>query len=378
MGVEILDRTALEAFIPGNTESARAQKFLLPLMAKGANTFIKNASTGMYGLQIGDALLPVSVSESNTENCWVCSPYGQYVGYASDEIQDIDSAAIRLPLKALLAAMGPLFCKTEIDKVVMVNNWLVSTNLYPDVDPTLLSEATSMLRDRFPGHAIAFRSICREEQPRLTKHLSACGYTLLVNRRVHLTDATSSRPFKSRMFKSDLKILKNTDYTLITGDEILDEEIPRLLELYELLYLKKHSTRNPQLTPDFVRLALRERIMEFQALRKNGRIDAVVGFYCCSGRVTSPFFGYDTALPAELGLYRMISTILSLYAKENGLVLNGSSGAGSYKRLRRAETHVEYLAVNTSHLPLLRRLPWAVLRGAVNTVGLKFMEAFDV
>lgn len=123
------------------------------------------------------------------------------------------------------------------------------------------------------------------------------------------------------------------------------------------MYLEKYSWHNPQFTDNFLREALNNGILELHGFRRDGRLDAVLGFYVRDGVMTTPLFGYDTSLSQELGLYRMLSARLIEIACERMLLLHESSGAAQFKRNRGAEAEIEYTAVQVRHLSLRRRLP---------------------
>lgn len=59
------------------------------------------------------------------------------------------------------------------------------------------------------------------------------------------------------------------------------------------------------------------------------------------------------------------------------MLLNQSAGASSYKKLRRAEEKIEYLAVYHRHLPFLRRLCWNTLAFAMNKLGVPLMRRYQ-
>ncbi len=64
----------------------RVQNFLLPLMERGTASFFQNIKTDMYALFVDDIVLPISVNESEYDNAYVCSPYGQYIRFAKEQI----------------------------------------------------------------------------------------------------------------------------------------------------------------------------------------------------------------------------------------------------------------------------------------------------
>ena len=68
--------------------------------------------------------------------------------------------------------------------------------------------------------------------------------------------------------------------------------------------------------------------------------------------MTTPLIGYDRSLPAETGLYRLISYHLTEEAAARGLILHQSSGAAAFKRHRGSVAGMEYSFVYDRHLPL--------------------------
>ena len=113
-------------------------------------------------------------------------------------------------------------------------------------------------------------------------------------------------------------------------------------------------------------------------MQKDGQVDALMGYFTRNGVMTSPLFGYDTEKPQSTGLYRMIATLLALEAKDKQHLLNHSAGAGSFKKLRRAEEVIEYMAVYNKHLSFFRRIPWAILRRTMNSIGVPFMKHYQL
>lgn len=54
-------------------------------------------------------------------------------------------------------------------------------------------------------------------------------------------------------------LLEQHGYEVLEGKQLTDEDIPRLLELYNALYLQKYSMYNPQFNERFFALALKKR-----------------------------------------------------------------------------------------------------------------------
>jgi hypothetical protein len=76
---------------------------------------------------------------------------------------------------------------------------------------------------------------------------------------------------------------------------------------------------------------------------------------------TQPLFGYNTALPQDAGLYRLLSTQTLLEGAANRRLIHASAGVGPFKRLRGGVGAIEYNLVYDRHLPAGRRRPWRFL-----------------
>lgn len=146
------------------------------------------------------------------------------------------------------------------------------------------------------------------------------------------------------------------------------------LSLYKLLYLEKYSYHNPQFTERFIAAAMASGTLRLYGLRKEGRLNAVMGYFCRNGIMTTPLFGYDTAVPQSVGLYRMLSACLIGQARENGHLLHESAGAAQFKRNRGAVADFEYSAVYERHLPWGRRWCWLLLDRLLNRAGVPLMR----
>ncbi|WP_409343537.1 GNAT family N-acetyltransferase [Paenibacillus sp. MBLB4367] len=361
---------------PETEDGEYARRYLEPLVKQGPNAFIANADTSYRVLLVDDIVLPVSVNEREYENTYVCSPYTHYVTYAKQELVMLNAPLLEAALKPVIAAAGLFLKACRINRVVHVNNWLLSTNLYPALSDKQLAAATHYLTSAFPGHAIVFRSVNGCTDKALPAIFRRLNYTPVASRQVYMLDP-ACLPSKARwLLKRDYALLAKNGYAAVPAEELSHGDIPRMRELYNDLYLGKYSADNPQLTENFFRLALDRRILQVTALRhsESGRIDAVLGYFHRNGVMTTPVFGYDTKLPVETGLYRMLSALLVRSAAESGRMLNESSGAAQFKRNRGAVAQMEYSAVYTRHLPLYRRLGWRFLAGIANGLGVPLMR----
>ncbi|MEC0108582.1 GNAT family N-acetyltransferase [Paenibacillus taichungensis] len=376
--VRFYDWNSLEDMDWPNTEDGRdARAYLEPMMLQGTQDFMINVNTTLLIARIDDLVLPLTVNDAEYENSYVCSPYTHYVRYAKQELMLLRKPLLEKGLFALLSVVGWGMRQSQINKVVHINNWLLSTNLYPAMSGEQAVCLLAAVRERYPEHAVVFRSLCPGLHSDLTGELTEAGCQLIPSRQIYLYRANDPNfgNAKSRwLLKRDYELLTKHEYEFVSGANLTEEDIPRIAELYRLLYLEKYSYDNPQFSEHFIATSKASGALTLCGLRKEGRIDAVMGYFCRNGVMTTPLFGYDTALPQSIGLYRMLSVCLIGQARENGHLLHESAGAAQFKRNRGAVSDFEYSAVYERHLPMSRRWCWLLLERLLNRVGVPLMR----
>ena len=346
-----------------------------------AATAIGNVSTQLRLLEAGAHWLPVSINDGGErpDNSYVVSPLTAYTGYAEYEIGQLGRPWLAAPLRGLVRGVGGWLARARIDRIVQVNNWLLSTNLYPTAwDGGDLSSLTRLLVDCYPDHAMSFRSLNRYSNATLMARLQALGYVAIPSRQIYLFDGhdgADAAYLRRRDSRNDARLLARTAYTQVAGESLTDADYPRLEQLYNQLYLHKYCPLNPQFSADWLRTGQRDGWLRLRALRTPaGRIDAVLGWVSNGGILTTPVVGYDTHLPQKLGLYRLIAQISLEEAARRRCLLNMSAGAAHFKRLRGGVPEIEYSMVFVNHLPRHRQRVWRALGRLLDTVAVPLMK----
>jgi len=156
-------------------------------------------------------------------------------------------------------------------------------------------------------------------------------------------------------------------------------DFERIEQLYNLLYLDKYCTLNPHYSAQWLQRGHAEGWLELRALRNpEGRIDGALGWFANNSLISAPIVGYDTALPQRTGLYRQLTRLCLQEAVERRLVLNFSSGAAAFKRLRGGQPQIEYSLIQVAHLPLGRRLVWQLLSLLLTRIGVPLMRTLKL
>lgn len=367
------------------TREPAALRFVRDCIEAPGIDAIHNIETRMKLLDTGSYLFPVSVNSSGErpDNCYVVSPLTTYTHYASYELSRLKRPLLAWPLARLVSGFGRQLEAARIDRLVQVNNWLLATNIYPPGWAGKdLPEITRSLVDNFPDHAIGFRSLNRFSNTALLDHLQSLGYMSIPSRQVYLFDGrTGDRADFLRRHNTciDATLLRRTPYRIVPGRELNNSDFSRLEQLYNQLYLEKYSPLNPQFSADWLRCGQRDGWLELRALRtEEGRIDGVLGWFSNAEIMTAPIIGYDTALPQRLGLYRLLTGMCLQETVQRRSVLNFSSGAAHFKRLRGGQPEIEYSMVYVRHLPTSRRRVWRMLSQMLHAVGVPLMKAYKL
>ncbi len=331
--------------------------YLSRFAENGSRVFISNLDTTVMALAAHNVVLPTTVNQAEYGNCYVCSPHTAYSLYAREEARLIENAPLRWILRTACKGAGRLLRAVHFNKVVHINNWMLSTNLYPELDRTHVSDITQACVSQFPGHFVCWRSLNRTTNGPLMDELQRHGYSLLPSRQVYIFDRLGSRWRRTYDARNDRTLLRRSMYRVEDPIDLNGDDYERVARLYWMLYLEKYSPLNPEFTARYLQLCHESGAMRFMGLRSpDGIIDGIVGQFTVAGVTTTPIFGYDTKLPQSLGLYRMLMTLVLEGSVARGLTVNSSSGAASFKRMRGGEPAIEYTAVYSKHLAFARRL----------------------
>ena len=376
--VEWCEGSALSSFRWPQPDSLE-RRFLDSALRQPSSHWVANVQTDWKLLGHGQTVFPVTVNETDYENSWVASPFNAVITYALEELREVRSRRARWALACLIRSVAPVLKAARINQVVCVNNWLLSTSLYPDWQGDGLQALTDCLLARYPQHVIMFRSLNSATNDGLMQQLRQAGWLLAPSRQVYVCDDPVAALQKQNS-QIDHRLLKRkTDYRVVTHAELQDEDDHRIQELYNLLYLQKYSQHNPQFTVALIRLWRQTGLLKMMGLRSpTGRIDGIVGCFGTSRVVTTPLLGYDVHLPQTLGLYRLLTALVFQEARVSGRVLNLSSGAAQFKRHRGGVAAIEYSAVYCRHLPVFRRGVWTLLATLLDQVGARVLRMWEL
>jgi len=377
MKPELFTRENIHTLVfPETADGDYARRYLLPVIMDGAQKYIRNVyNTQLMLAKVDDVIIPITLSDFHLNNTYTVSPYSHYVSYGGyEEVKHLNNPPVEALIKMIMRPVAWYFRNADLDKVAYVNNYLLSTNLYPPISSGQLSALSEALPRWFPERVIVFRSVDAKKNPHMLDILKEKDYEMVLSRQVWYMDAQEAS--RTRQYKEDVRVLRKHGYEIVDGKTLSDDELARALDLYNMLYLEKYSYYNPQFTFEFMKLARDHEILHVRALRRAGQINAVMGFFIRNGAMTQPLFGYDTSLPQEEGLYRLLTLITLQEGLQRNLLVHASGGVGKFKKVRGGKSVIEYNAVYAKHLPAWRQRPWKLIR-AISKYAIPYFQKKD-
>ena len=331
--------------VPIEQFSGNAQAYLARYAGRNASALARNLDARIEAVDAGSMPLPVTVNQGEAGNAWVCSPRSTYIDYAAEESRRLLPAAIGRPLAGLCAGLGRLADGCALDRAVALNNWCLSTNLYPALASLDIDRAIDQARQRWPQHALWFRSLNGQDNADWLAALQARGFVLIASRQVWLyPDLTAVSRLPN--MRADARLLARQDLHWCDNAAISADDAPRIAELYAQLYLGKYSRWNPDYRPQMIADWQRDGLLRLEGWRDDaGRLQCIAGMFGTEHHVSTPIVGYDTGAPMELALYRTLTATSYRQARLSQRRLNLSAGAAQFKRLRGGQAAIEYSAV---------------------------------
>ncbi|KAL9656340.1 hypothetical protein ABK040_005107 [Willaertia magna] len=333
-------------------------------------------------------------SDYNKYNVYTVSTFHHYITYGNVELlQNKINKYIKFGIQFLINIFSNFFKFTKFDKILIVGNICLSTNVYNN-DIYLFKEIVNYLSLQYKDHTILIRSINRKIYENI--YLKLNNFLFLPSRMIYILDTKDN--LKKRDIKDDIKllnkylqstykILDNFSILEILNNETLQNEnhilIKEIQDCYNELYLDKYSFCNVQFTKKFIYESIKQNILQFKCLYhlQNKTIDGCVGYftkrYNDRNIFVCPILGYKLN-KQETPLYRLLSSILLKEAKQCDSIFNQSSGAASFKVLRGCKPYIEYSAIYVEHLPYYRRLPFYVLNVLVEYLVKPIMEHYKL
>jgi hypothetical protein len=301
--------------------------------------WIRNACAELQWL--GDSSVAVTVSRTPRAplTTYLTSLRSGWFDYAAEELHDTWWAAWGVRL------LGTCAYWLGLDRLVLVGNWPVSTNVWDAATCAELPVVCANVMAHHPNAFVGVRNLQAHKHADLMATLSALGFVALPARVVYEFDLREGMGRKPSHLARDHAALTRSGLNPVLLSQANPETARRMASLYKRIYLEKHSQLNAQYTPEFFEDMLNGQTMRALALtHSNGNIMAFAMLYQVDDTLTVPALGYATDAEVD-GLYRLLFSAIHDYTQAHRLLLNYSSGAGDFKRKRGGVPHLELTMV---------------------------------
>lgn len=362
-----------------------AERIYIEQMAQaGVPAMVSNVRTVWRALRSGGRVHPVTINDGEQGDSYVCLPHSAYILYGRQELDLVQvSGLMRALFRVVIAGADWLLRALSVNRIVHVDNWLLSTNLHGDWAGQDVAAIRTMLARAYPRHIIAIRSVDQWSCPSLYNSLVADRWLLMPSRQIWVT-ADLARDWQTRnSTRNDqrkVRALQRSGAVRLEDVEHMAEcDAIRIADLYAQLYIGKYSPLNPVFTPRWIAMTHAAGLVQYRVARDGaGQIVAVSGALHRGDVLTPPVVGYDMARPVEDALYRIASLIFAGQAVERGARLNGSAGAAHFKRVRGARPEIEVSGFAIDHLPWPRRIGLRLVGAILNRMIVPFMQKMEL
>jgi hypothetical protein len=318
---------------------------------------------GPHALPITTSVLPRQPSA-----CYITSLRSAWFDYAAEEIAHKPFAAWSFKCAGQLAWL------LGMDKMVLVGNAPVSTNIWPRHHMGEIPILCQQVAATYEEHFIGVRNLQADKHAALMTNLREQGFYSLPARIVYEFDFRE-KPSKDRShLNRDRSALKRSGLQINVLTAISEQQAHHLRDLYQAIYIDKHSALNAQYTAQFFADMVSCGLMTALVLQDaENRIVAFALLYGVDDTLTVPALGYDPQ-SAVNGLYRLLFAAISLHAQDKRMLLNYSSGAGDFKRKRGGVAHIEYTCLKAPR-------KWRSLKSSLLSVAERYgqgIREFDL
>jgi hypothetical protein len=343
---------------------AAADALWAPLVEHGSTWCAPNVHAACAWITVSGRRWRVAVTQPRPRNSYVVSATGQYLDYAKEEIRRLPSPVHRSLARIALAPLAPML--RALDPVVILDALPVSTVLHTSNARATWDAALDAVSEAFPGLPVMIRSLDAIACPTLLADATALRLRLMPSRLVFHQDPRAASFWRIRNVRNDLAMMQGAPLPV---RPLMLEDVPEITRLYWLLYGEKHSLLNPCFTEAWLAHGMATGVLHGSGVIHEGRLAAAYLSYQVEDIMTNPVFGYDTALPQQLGLYRRLSVLTMQDARSRDVRLHASSGAPGFKASRGGVSALEFHGVQLRGVTGAQRAAWESALRLASTVG---------
>lgn len=354
------DASNIDQYEWPNTDDGRMGcNYLLPLIKRGVGPYLQNVSTQLFLIACNDVFLPFTVNEKEYENSYIASNY-YALQYYKENLSKKHPFLLKLQTP-FLSLGGGVLKLAKVNKTIFLNNWLMTNSLAPKITTEELGSMVDFLAKKFPFHTIIFRNADKLLKDELLNSMHENEFHLLKTRDIFFYDPEEKSSYSYNMrktFRKDLRLMEKHGFTLIPSEDILESHYPRILELYQMLYIDKYTKYSPSYTLEYIKHTHQTKVVKYVILEKEGVIEGFFSYFTYNHSMMNCLFGYNVSSPLSHDIYKLLTRLVLEESEKIGLILNDGSGGDTAKLKRGLKPSSEYMGLYSKHLPLPRRLLW--------------------
>jgi len=327
-------------------------------------SWIGNGRAGLDAITSGGKRWPVTLGDADQGPyaTWLTSLVSALIGTPKDEATStVDAAGQSLRLVLGLAERLAQFAGA--DKAAIVNNSLLSVSPVGASHLHGLSAALAAAAARWPDRVVVARGIVADRGA-----VKACatlaGGVALPSRVSYAFDLTAGELPHKINAERDQALLRKAKLRRIGHDDFSAADLAAAHSQYTAVYIGRHGSRNPQLTPQFFTDVHRAEGAAFFGLKSGDALEAFVALRDHGDFLSVPLIGYRTDADKKAGLYRQIFALALEIGRERKRVVNFGAGAGHYKKLRGGTAAIEYMIVIPTRATMVGRALHAMLKAS--------------
>ncbi len=282
--------------------------------------------------------LPItrSIHPRQLDTTYITSLRSAWFDYPAQEVADNSIAAWSFKSAGLVAKM------LGIDNVILIGNAPVSTNIWTEWNMLDVPLLCQQIASSYKKHFIGVRNLQTDKHSALIETLKSQRFSAIPARIVYEFDFRKKLDKKHSHLQRDRSVLKRSGFQVNVLTSISMAQASQIRDLYQAIYIDKHSSLNAQYTSQFFADMLSFKVMTALVLQDaDGNIVSFAMLYAVDDTLTVPALGYDPKHPIN-SLYRQLFAAITFYAQEKRMLLNYSSGAGDFKRKRGGVARLEY------------------------------------
>ncbi|UBH15236.1 peptidogalycan biosysnthesis protein [Macrococcus armenti] len=337
----------------------------LRYMMEGITRGIENVEARVEVMVLNGQLIPFSIKDGGKDQSWIHSFTGQYIDEMVNETSRMNLPAYLKPVTNAILTVGRFVLDPSCEQTITVFPSFMSTTMYEGYEFEQIELITKTLCERFPEHAICFRTVNDKFHTYEMELLHEAGYERLISRAVYIYDSYEQHNKNERKdLKKDIKKFNKSGLTFTMT--LNDEDFEQLVPLYEQVYLDKYSNFNPHYTAEFFKFMYASTNLQWFVLKDEARIVSFMAVQEAGNVLFPAYFGMDQSMKH---LYFITSGLLYGFARRNGYCINNSAGAKDYKLARGSRPYLEYHFVYVKHLSPLKQLHFLSFMNCATRIG---------